>query len=491
MAPCTDLTYDECLLNARIVPSNYATKEDYQFDADLLCQYKRDIWSQKISAATIVIIIYLICKAYIQFAECSLMLSKSRIWKKGTDHYDEGQKAMVRSGVINCVFWFCVYTGSAAAASHLASPLDERANNIVVGFSQLFAGVVFLMLSYTIPVWFGTYHSNKKFIQSRTSSRGIQFNLSFNIMTEMSSMFFFHLYFSGSDGELSVFYGALIGFAAAFLVLYIIILTRSKYKQHKQKVSTLLMIVFAVVSWYMMFSGIYFIMEVWGEGETRFDIYCGSNCRYSLLYAVPWIVVIIAVHLFFFFYTRQKHKKRQSQRFTSAIFDSSVVHNAMAKKNSDTIVNEDNDNGDDDNDDGDDKNDAEKGDNGGNEDNLDDKDNTQAGGHVQFAVVDSTNDDDDDDKYVEPKDAPSYYELLGTKLASSYPYTCRCLKEKHHVDNISSHRLDYVQEGHARSTAEHFGTFLRRFCWYLLSLFFYDFHYNQYWCIVRTMQSVD
>ena len=140
------------------------------------------------------------------------MLSKSRIWKKGTDHYDEGQKAMVRSGVINCVFWFCVYAGSAAAASQLASPLDERANNIVVGFSQLFAGVVFLMLSITIPVWFGTYHSRKQFIQSRTSSRGIQFNLSFNIMTEMSSMFFFDLYFSGSDGELNVLYGALSTF---------------------------------------------------------------------------------------------------------------------------------------------------------------------------------------------------------------------------------------------------------------------------------------
>lgn len=251
------------------------------------------------------------------------------------------------------------------------------------------------------------------------------------------------------------------------------------------------MIVFAVASWYMMWSGIYFIVQVWGNGETRLDIFCGSNCRYSLQYAVPWIVAIIAVHLFFFFYTRQKHKKRQSQRFTSAVFDSSVVRNAMAKKNSDTIVNEDNDNGDDDNDDGNVTNDAEKGDNGGNEDNLDDKDNTQeheiqeeheveqeAGGHVQFAVVDSTNDDDDKhgesttSKYVEPKDAPSYYELLGTKLASSYPYTCRCLKEKHHVDNISSRRLDYVLEGHARSTAEHFGTFLRRFCWYLLSLFF-------------------
>mmetsp|Transcript_6979 Transcript_6979/g.7480 ORF Transcript_6979/g.7480 Transcript_6979/m.7480 type:complete len:330 (+) Transcript_6979:1486-2475(+) len=157
----------------------------------------------------------------------------------------------------------------------------------------------------------------------------------------------------------------------------------------------------------------------------------------------------------------------------------------MAKKNSDNIVKEDNDNGDDDNDDGNNKNDEEKGDKGGNEDNLDDKDNTQEheiqeeheveqeeGGHVQFAVVDSTNDDDDDDKYVEPKDAPSYYGLLGTKLVSSYPYTCRCLKEKHHVDNISSHRLDYVQKGHTRSFAEHVGTFLRRFCWYILSFFF-------------------
>ena len=167
------------------------------------------------------------------------MLSKSRIWKKGTDHYDEGQKAMVRSGVINCVFWFCVYVGSATAASRLASPLDERANNIVVGFSQLFAGVVFLMLSITIPVWFGTYHSRKQFIQSRTSSRGIQFNLSFNIMTEMSSMFFFELYFSGSDGELNVLYGALSTFfknnecacvVFYFYFIFLIIRSHSTYR---------------------------------------------------------------------------------------------------------------------------------------------------------------------------------------------------------------------------------------------------------------------
>jgi len=234
----------------------------------------------------------------------------------------------------------------------------------------------------------------------------------------------------------------------------------------------------------MIFAGIWFIVEVWESG-VNYWIQGFSSLLYSLL----WIVVIIAVHLFFFCYTRQKHKKKQLQRFTSetfdpTLFDSNVVHNAMAKKNSDNIVKEDNDNGDDDNDDGNNKNDEEKGDKGGNEDNLDDKDNTQEheiqeeheveqeeGGHVQFAVVDSTN-DDDDDKYVEPKDAPSYYELLGTKLVSSYPYACCCLKEKHHVDNISSRRLDYVQEGHTRSIAEHVGTFLRRFCWYILSFFF-------------------
>merc|ERR1712238_222086 len=219
-----------------------------------------------------------------------------------------------------------------------------------------------------------------------------------------------------------------------------------------------------------------YILEVWESDEGTWWM------------PVLWIVAIIVVHLFFFCYTRQKHKKRQAQRFTSAIFDSNnfdsnVIHNAMAKKNSDNIVNDDGDN-DNDNDDGNKKNDTEKGDNDGNGNNLDDKDNTQEQeiqeehkveqeeeAPVQVAVVDSTN-DDDDDKYVEPKDAPSYYELLGTKLASSYPYACCCLKGKHHVENISSRRLDYVQEGHTRSIAEHVGTFLRRFCWYVLSFFF-------------------
>jgi hypothetical protein len=95
--------------------------------------------------------------------------------------------------------------------SNLNYPLDARANNIVVGFSQLFSGVIFCITSICIPQWFGIYHSNKRMKVSYTSSKEIRFNLSWNLWKQLSSMFFFNLYFScAADATgLSVLWGAL------------------------------------------------------------------------------------------------------------------------------------------------------------------------------------------------------------------------------------------------------------------------------------------
>jgi hypothetical protein len=61
-------------------------------------------------------------------------------------------------------------------------------------------------------------------------------------------------------------------------------------------------------------------------------------------------------------------------------------------------------------------------------------------------------------------------------MVMAYPICCKCCKrakDKHHVDNISRRRLDYVEEGYSKTCWESFVLLLSRFCWYFLSLVFF------------------
>jgi len=102
-----------------------------------------------------------------------------------------------------------LYVGSTVAVVLLTRPLDRRTNSIVVGLSQIFAAIVFFMMSVNVPQWFGVYHSNKNTMVSFTSGRGIRFSLSWNIWKQLSSMYFFNLYFSCADNKWNVVYGVL------------------------------------------------------------------------------------------------------------------------------------------------------------------------------------------------------------------------------------------------------------------------------------------
>ena len=153
---------------------------------------------------------------YIQIAEFSLTLEKSHLWGshnkskgkgKGTSssnsHYVEGRRAFFRSTIINVTCWFMVYIGTTILFYKLSCPLDERASSIVIGFSQIFAGIVFLMMSIHIPQWFGIYHSPKEIkrnnISLARSGKEIQFHVSCKLWNHLISMLFFNLYFCGAD----------------------------------------------------------------------------------------------------------------------------------------------------------------------------------------------------------------------------------------------------------------------------------------------------
>ena len=137
------------------------------------------------------------------------MLKKSRIWGKGKAHEKEGSLAIIGSTVLCSCIGIVLYSASMVMVQTLVTPLDNRMNQFVVGISLIFSAIVFLMMSVHVPQWFGLYYSNKNTMVSYASARGIRVNLSWNIMKQLSSMFFFNLFFSCTDIDLSVLWGVL------------------------------------------------------------------------------------------------------------------------------------------------------------------------------------------------------------------------------------------------------------------------------------------
>ena len=158
----------------------------------------------------------LIANIYIQIAESSVLLKGSKIWGAGKPNEKEGQKAMTLAATWTCVIGAMLYIVTTVVVGNLTHPLDNRTNSVVVGLSQIFAAIVFCMMSVNVPQWFGVYHSNKMTAISFTSGREIRFNLSSNLWKQLMSMFFFNLYFSCADFDLSILFGALSKYCILF-----------------------------------------------------------------------------------------------------------------------------------------------------------------------------------------------------------------------------------------------------------------------------------
>jgi hypothetical protein len=244
-----------------------------------------------------------------------------------------------------------------------------------------------------------------------------------------------------------------------------------------------MVIIFGTASWFTVFSGIYFINDVWlpdDDEDTKFLVTFG--------YSIIWILVLVGCHLVLHFWTRDKQSKgRITTRFTSQMFGSKQMQNltnTIEKEEDEEEGHAGTDVA---------ANPAAVGDVGNNKDIVDvslpsssssDKEGQDEKSRKVGFASDVKDDDDNrpsmdntDNKhvlYVEPKDAPSYWKLFMTKLVDTFPFFCGCcLEEKYHVDNISRRRLDYVIEGHEKSRMESVGLGIRRFAWYFLSFFFF------------------
>jgi len=321
MAPCERYTFEECV--EQLAMLNATTDQD----ANVLCVEKNDIWISTISSATVAIIIYLLTNVYIQIADFSLALETHHVWGnshnkkgKGTSssssssphcYHEEGRKAFFNSMIINLICWFLVYIGTTVLFHVLSHPLDRRASAIVVGFSQIFAGIVFLDMSLHFPQWFGIYGSNQKESSatlSCTSGKAIQFHLSRTLWKHLISMLFFNFYFCAAD---TGWRGFLIGVPFSFVIIGVTYLGRTKYEKYKHTICIGMGTVFGIASWYTVFTGIKYVFDVWLPSYDKHQ-----RTLDAFGYSMIWIVVLISCHIVMWNYWSTRSKK-QSTRTSS------------------------------------------------------------------------------------------------------------------------------------------------------------------------------
>jgi len=351
-----------------------------------------------------------------------------------------------------------LYVGSTVAVVLLTRPLDRRTNSIVVGLSQIFAAIVFFMMSVNVPQWFGVYHSNKNTMVSFTSGRGIRFSLSWNIWKQLSSMYFFNLYFSCADNKWNVVYGVLIGIVAGVVSVVVAKKARSKkFAKSKHILAVVVIVCYALGSSYSFFSGVLYIAEIWvsNENYTWLD---------SLYISLGWLGIVIVGHAAMYVWTSKKQKAGASMRFTSQHFDEgnlARIVSAAVEEQPDSVVPPPRD------------------DPGGGEEettkNAPSGKNERSVGFADGTKTEEVLRPPGGVGYVAPDLAPSYWVLLMTKLAETFPFVCCCLQKTHGLENIARSRLDYIDRAREKTPCGKCLVVLKRFAWYLLSAFFLFF----------------
>jgi hypothetical protein len=144
----------------------------------------------------------------------------------------------------NTLIGILIYWGSSLCIALFTIHLDRRMTMIVIGSSRIFAAVVFCILSFQIPQWFGMYYkaqrrhkirvvlkessyssnSNSRHNNnhndnhnnndderggSTVSPRAFRFQFSWSLWKQLSTMFFFSLFFSCFTKKFSTLYGIL------------------------------------------------------------------------------------------------------------------------------------------------------------------------------------------------------------------------------------------------------------------------------------------
>lgn len=467
--PCKAYSFDDCVQHHGL--DDIANITEFEYNSELLCRPKESKLADNISFATFAIVVYVMSNCYIQIAEFHFLLSKSSIWGKGKPHEKEGNRAIVNSSVFWTSICLILYVVSCLVVQILTTPLAIRMRKMVVGISQLFSAVVFLMLSVHVPQWFGIYYSNKNTMVSFTSERGIRFYLSWNLSKQIFSMYFFHLLFSCSVERFSIIFGILLGVVVGMLSIRVTKFARSKKYAHRKKLLAIISILFyTILSSFCFLAGTSYISEVWVSN---------GSILITFLISLAWVVVVIVTHVVVKRWTEGKLEEGASMRFKSEVFNADklgrtifsiftkdVTHGSSPSQIPEGVEVADTDL----------PNDKVDGINV----------TTQSESIVETKERDVKFVEDDDsliegaDKkgeetldrsniYIGPEEAPSYWTLYMNQLVFSYPYLCCCLNEKYGLANIPQKRLDYIDRAREKTKFSKFWFEFKRVLWYLSS----------------------
>jgi len=481
MAPCLAFSLEECI-------ERYGLENNLE-DAKVLCGFdKEKLWQEQVSASTAAIFIYLFTNLYVQIAESSLLLQRSDIWGKGGPREIEGRRALRQASLLHCTMGLLLYPATGILVGYLSSPLDRRTRSIVTGISQLFGCIVLCMMSFSVPQWFGLYHSTKKEKVSYASERAIRFSIAWNLWKQLLSMFFFHLYFSSpldiaaKQSNLSVLYGAIIGMVVGTIIVAVCMKARRpEWKQHAKKICIGFVGVLSVGSVWLMYTGVEYILEVWMP-TTSLKHLRGISWGVALAWG---FIGIGGMHILMMRYSKASASAGKLKRFESQLFNhstsmfASVSRGGSRSSDANRIGNEMD--YDDDGESGKKEEDVEA-----EEEDMETRPRSEKREKKERSVAFADNGGDDDgnkqnrpsgansdgSRYIPPEEALSYWRLFLMKLAATYPYFCKCLQEKHSVENISRRRLDYVSDGGRKTKTEKAFEGIRRFVWYFLSFAF-------------------
>jgi hypothetical protein len=129
-------------------------------------------------------ILYNIANLFAKYGEYILAIKCSTAWGTTPRRLTQANLNVKRSFIFHILLGLILYLGTGIAVSLLTEDMDRRATLISVGFSRLFAGVMFCVLSINIPQFFGLYHSRnikKNKVSCRKSIKEIRFQFGWSL----------------------------------------------------------------------------------------------------------------------------------------------------------------------------------------------------------------------------------------------------------------------------------------------------------------------
>ncbi|KAL3909646.1 MAG: hypothetical protein SGILL_008005, partial [Bacillariaceae sp.] len=419
---------------------------------------------------------------YIEYAEYRLALVNSPTWGKNPGMLAQAKKQLNYSFYANIVLGICLFLGSSVLINRLTLEMDRRAADIMTGASRLFAGWIFMLLSYNLPQWMGVYFSvvdtYKTKIALMRTTREIRFSFSWTLWKHMATMFFFNLYFSCRRLEFTTLYGFLCesiavwvaGVGAGIFLIFVVWFTRAKMPNKAKWSAALWAIILGIVSIFCVVIGAIYIEDVMHE-DYQEGSYAYGPVNWPALVMSLWIIFVFFVHILSVYIAR-KHAKNENidNRYRKSVFQQTLP--GVKTKKMDT---------------------SGEGSSSKNSDEKDGKEESyKSNPDPMEQAADPENGEDDDSDFgdvqlktgattkdflVDSSEGPSYGYLCRVQLLETYgcccgcgPCCCKDIKDDNNYhDESRMHEVDVLKQN---NTCWRLFDGVKMFLWYCLSAFF-------------------